>query len=314
MNLDNISNGMIVKNYNSMCEILEEEIRKSGKGRMLQIAEWERYFDFDKDGHKFIIKEIYEIPMPKDFYENDIYSKSVNLLLLNLLKENGSGDFTMTRLLKVCGFVNSKWENMSLLEEYAKRKGITYKQAEYYYNQLYRHVYTYCTKALTRCLNRLKQRGFLHWSQRIWIQENGESRLATKTEAETYLDIVMKVREKLGIKYINLYNREEYFKALDNELLEHGWEKAFKLFQIIYAPSYIDKFINAAEKDLRNAVLDVNGHCLDQMYKYIDIDIKNDIKKLAQKINDDIVMAEICYDTEGAKAKKTDITNMYIKV
>ena len=314
MKLDNIETGMVVKNYKAMCEILGEEVKKQGKGRQLQIEEWGRYFDYEKQGHKFILGEIYATPLPKDFSKNDVYTKYVNLLLLRMLKEEGSGDFTMSQLLKLCGFVNENWDDLSLLFEYAESNGISYGQAKYWYNQLYQHVFSYCTKAISRCLDRLEKRGFLIWNKRLWLQIDGESRLATDGETKDYLNMKMAVREDMGIKYINVYNRDEYYGKLDSKLKEHGWERAYTLIHIIYATDFIDKIIKESQEEYREALLSVNGHCLEQMHKYIDTDIEKDIKKFAEKGSMDIEIARLSYDVEGIKSKKTDITDMYVEI
>ena len=58
MNLNNLSNGQVVKNYKTMCEILEEPYM-GGKSRVIQLDKWRLYFDYSKDGVKFIINDIY---------------------------------------------------------------------------------------------------------------------------------------------------------------------------------------------------------------------------------------------------------------
>ena len=58
MNLNKLSNGQVVKNYKTMCEILEEPYM-GGKSRVIQLNKWRLYFDYDKDGVKFIINDIY---------------------------------------------------------------------------------------------------------------------------------------------------------------------------------------------------------------------------------------------------------------
>lgn len=58
MNLDKLSNGQVVKNYKTMCEILEEPYM-GGKSRVIQLDKWRLYFDYGKDGVKFIINDIY---------------------------------------------------------------------------------------------------------------------------------------------------------------------------------------------------------------------------------------------------------------
>ena len=57
--------GMVIKNYKELCTILNEEA-KTGKAKQLQLKNWKRYFDWEKDGQKFIIVDIYDTPLPKE--------------------------------------------------------------------------------------------------------------------------------------------------------------------------------------------------------------------------------------------------------
>lgn len=50
-----------VKNYKLMCEFLKEE-EGTGNSRKAQINRWKRYFEFHKEGQKFVIDEIYDEP------------------------------------------------------------------------------------------------------------------------------------------------------------------------------------------------------------------------------------------------------------
>lgn len=313
MDLQNIKSNMIVKNYKEMCAILGEKVT-DGNSRKKQLKDWSRYFDYEKQGHKFIIKEVYATPLPEDFSDNDVYSKYVQVILSKHLKEKGSGEFTMKQLLKVCGFVNENWDDTSLLAEYADDNGISYSQAKYYYNQLYQHVYTYCTQAITRCLNRLAKRGFLRWGKVLFIQVGNMTREATKEETELYLNITYSVRNEMGIKYINTYNRDEYYRNIAAKIHEHGWDNAFNLIQIIYATDFIDDIIKESEEEYYESLLSVNSHCLSQMHKYIDTDIEKDIKKLAEKMNESFEMARLCTDVDGIKKKKIKMTNMFIEL
>ena len=47
MNTDNLKPGMLVKNYGELCKLLDEP-KKGGKGKVLQLKDWTRYFDFHK--------------------------------------------------------------------------------------------------------------------------------------------------------------------------------------------------------------------------------------------------------------------------
>ena len=62
---------VIIKNYKMMCELLREE-EKTGNSKKSQNKEWKRYFDFEREGQRYIIKEIYSVPLPKGHYQNPI--------------------------------------------------------------------------------------------------------------------------------------------------------------------------------------------------------------------------------------------------
>lgn len=313
MNLKNIVIGMIIKNYKELCFLLEEPIL-DGNSKKAQMKEWSRYFDFEKQGHKFIIKEIYDIPLPEDFSENDIYSKYIQVILTKYLKEEGCGDFTMTQLLKLCGFVNENWDDMTLLSKYTEENNITYPQSKYYYNQLYQHVYSYCTKALTRCLDRLSKRKFLNWKKILYIKVNNVEHEATIEEETKYMNIVYSVRQEMEINRVNVYNRDEYYKEINKRFNECGWDNAIYLIRIVYATDFIDNIIKESEEKYRQSIINVNKNCLNQMYKYIDVDIENDIKKQANKMNEDFEIIKLCTNVDVIKNHKTKITNMYVEV
>ena len=63
MNTNKLINGMVVKNYKELCSLVEEEI-KDGNSKKAQMKEFERYFKYHKEGHKFVIDEVFDTPLP----------------------------------------------------------------------------------------------------------------------------------------------------------------------------------------------------------------------------------------------------------
>lgn len=316
MNLNNIEKGTIGKSYRDMCRILEEPILE-GNSKKAQLKEWKRYFDWDKQGNKFVVTEKYIIKLPEDFSDNDVYSKYIQTIFVKYLKENGDGEFTMTQLLKLCGFVNENWNDITALDKYIENENVTFAQAKYYLNQLSYRVNTYCRTALFRCLNRLSKRDFLRWYKILYIQDrnatDGKFRLATENEYRIYLNILMQVKKDMNIKYVNLYNKDAYYKKIDILLEERGWNKAYEIIKVICADNFIDDMVKESENEYREALLEVNDHCLQQMYKYVDVDIENDIQKLANKGNIDIELARLWSDEEKRK-KKLAMADFFIMI
>ena len=62
--MNKVNIGQVFKNYKELCAYLGEQ-EKGGKSRDLQIKDWERYFSFEKQGHKFIITDVYDTPKEK---------------------------------------------------------------------------------------------------------------------------------------------------------------------------------------------------------------------------------------------------------
>lgn len=61
---ENLTEGMILNSYRELCKVLNVDI-KGGNSKMSQMKEIERYVRLEKEGYKFIVMEIYEIPLQK---------------------------------------------------------------------------------------------------------------------------------------------------------------------------------------------------------------------------------------------------------
>lgn len=77
-----LSEGMEVKNYRALCDLLGEPV-KTGGAKQSQFKEWKRYFEFEKipGSQKMTIVEIYNRPKEKNDKRLDgIYAKSIEVL------------------------------------------------------------------------------------------------------------------------------------------------------------------------------------------------------------------------------------------
>lgn len=116
MDIKNISEGQIFKNYKVLCAELGEPI-KNGKSKKLQLEDWKRYFEYSMSGHNFIINKINEIPTEKtDLRINGNnkakYINKIETLLLDLLVQNGNdGQVFLSRnkLLHTLQMVNDNY-------------------------------------------------------------------------------------------------------------------------------------------------------------------------------------------------------------
>lgn len=63
MNLENLE-CKTYKNYKELCSILNEDI-KCGKSKQIQLDNWKRYFDYERNKNSYVITNIREIPIEK---------------------------------------------------------------------------------------------------------------------------------------------------------------------------------------------------------------------------------------------------------
>ena len=61
INVVRLQKGMIIKNYKELCGLLDLRVT-SGGAKENQLKELEMYCNYSKQGHKFIINEVYNNP------------------------------------------------------------------------------------------------------------------------------------------------------------------------------------------------------------------------------------------------------------
>lgn len=115
MKVDSLEVGQVVKNYKELCQLLEVEPKKGGDSKKAQLKEIERYVNFNKQGYKFIVKEIYTEPL--QIIDGRLFSSKaaqyiddLELLLINFLLYN-KGDITISKsgLYTALKMVNSNY-------------------------------------------------------------------------------------------------------------------------------------------------------------------------------------------------------------
>lgn len=124
-NLRNVSEGETIKNYRTLCEVLEIEI-KDGNSKKAQLKEIERFIKLSKKGRSFVVEAIHEQPIKESITvggsrNNLPFADDLESLLISLLLENGS---IMTKsnsgFLKDLCMVNSNY-----YEYFADKKALS---------------------------------------------------------------------------------------------------------------------------------------------------------------------------------------------
>ncbi|OMD66204.1 MULTISPECIES: hypothetical protein [Paenibacillus] len=245
MNLSNIAKGQEVRNYNSMCELIEEPIKNKGKSRLLQLENWKQYFEYKKNGHKFIIGDILSRSQIEKNSRKLTFITYIEMLILeNLISKKNKGKIFLSkgRLLKLLYMINANYgeckrrpEKLSELIEVDKDN--TYEFYEFADKTLKRN--------LEKALNNLRNKGLIYWSSVMTVcfheaipdlntfnkvkvnkifsgkdefnediynyetrmMSNQSYRLATDKEIDLVLDVEHQV-----IKYLDCINKQEVIR------------------------------------------------------------------------------------------------------
>lgn len=259
--------GMIIKNYKELCTILNEEA-KTGKAKQLQLKNWKRYFDWEKDGQKFIIVDIYDTPLPKEDLRrkgnNSIYKNYIELILLQYLskQEGYRKTFTKRNWLELLGMINSK---------YGKEPKMKLKQLDYCINdQEITLFYIRSNKKLERvlhdALSNLQREKLIiveYETVIVSVDERGKEHrfiandYQKKKILQTERYILKNVMQYKNMFYVYIKNKSnEYYNKVNEKLHElYGWKYYYKQIKIIYDQPNIVDAIPSKEIMLQKEIL-----------------------------------------------------------
>ncbi|MCM1160632.1 MAG: hypothetical protein NC412_05350 [Roseburia sp.] len=253
IDIDKLVIGMVTKNYKELCEILNEEV-KTGKAKQLQLKNWKRYFDWEKDGQKFVIVDIYDTPLPKEDLRrkgnNSIYKNYIELILLQYLsKQNGyRKTFTKRNWLELLGMINNK---------YGREPKTKLKQLDYCINdQEITLFYIRSNKKLERvlhdALSNLQREKLIiveYETVIVSVDERGKEHrfiandYQKKKILQTERDVLKNVMQYKNMFYVYIKNKSnEYYSKVNQKLYDlYGWKYYYKQIKIIYdQPNVVD--------------------------------------------------------------------------
>lgn len=244
MNLTNLKSGDVIANYSKMCDLLEEPER-AGSPRNRQLEDWKRYFNYTKQGHKFVIVEIYTAPAPKidgrSKGNNSVYIQPASYLLFNEIanlasqESNEGRDFvelTNQNIKLLVGLCNERYgvEDEKLFNKMVANREITLFDKQDFYrraNSKHREI----IESIFKNLKNNNKCTEIVGSYKVLQDE--ELRLSTKYEENLIGEVSALVLSEFDVPNISsiyLKNKQKAFYKRVNDLLQerHKLEVSYK--------------------------------------------------------------------------------------
>lgn len=312
-----LSVGQVFPNYTQICKVLNQK-STGGRSKELQLQNWQRYFEFNREGHKFTITKIYDKPLPKidkrEEGNNSVYVDYIMYLIMSYLsrQEGYTATFYKTGLYKILGITNKKYSEN--LQKHEKRKIINKYEAvtKYDIDDFFSRTPPKLEKILFTALNNLKRRCLLDYFREYEIIEpikkykgltDYVSRTATKPEVKEILDIRHEVLETMGLKdmwQVRKQNKLDEFYSMVNEIQfeRHGWYRVFTKYRIVFSKENMAKDIHSVQEDIQRKLL--NQSVCDSLNKQAEYRFRKDYV-------DPFLLDLYNENTENEKEKVTNI-------
>lgn len=239
MKIENLTEGMIIKNYKGLCDLLGVEPKPTGNPKTAQLKEFVQFFDFCKveGSQQLMITKIHDTLKDKtDLRKLGSRSKYINEIgdiLVNYLYEQGkvedkySTTLSLGQTLEVLGMVNKSYSiGLRHKRETAEVLDMNIFSVHYFFN----NTRSEFRKIIERALNNLSSRRVLNWNKCIMIcEKDGEDktyRKADKQEEESIINAEKKILEHLNVRNMQellFGGKQRKFNKLVKERLPSKW-------------------------------------------------------------------------------------------
>lgn len=201
--------GQVLKNYKDLCDKLGLEI-KGGNSKIAQMKEIERYYEFERQKYKYIVKKEHLEPLQKvdgrtnNGRNTNIYDDLMDRLIINtLIDYDGYIEESYTGLVFTLDLFT---------KEYEKLYKATYKRYSELHNlgvgvtkEYQQHIYNKVKNCIETSLKRLERNEIVEFDIKILIRDkNFNKSLATTIEQLQIKKATSKIYKNKGWDYHKL--------------------------------------------------------------------------------------------------------------
>lgn len=265
---EQLTPGTILKNYKELCSLLELP-ETTGKSKQLQINNLRRFCAMEKDGNRYIITELYDIPLEKEDKRvkgnRAIFVTYIESLLLNYFIRQGTTtcNFTKRRLWEILGLVNNDYvkyiENPGFLNIIQTEDE---RIRQWHIDSFYARSRKKLNDVIKSALNSLENRALIKCRRDVIVasRDNKHFEITDDEQIEKILEIEKETLNELGCKNMKavIFNSDKKinmkrYEKLRNEKLKkvYGIDYIYRIYSIVCNRKYLEQGLKENEKELR---------------------------------------------------------------
>ena len=271
---------------------------KKGKARTLQMTNLSegslaRFIKLEKVGYgKFLLQEIYEEPLAvmnkRTLGNSSVYLKYIELIILKYLSDefdNSEVIFSKRKLWLLLGMINKNYrkiDNEKLLE--LGKDVITISDI----NSFYLRCNCKLNRILKTALDNLSRRKLIDYEERTIIHKTLKFRskcvVATPEEREEIISIEYDVLHKFKCENISqIFVKKlakSFYECVNREIkTRYNWDYYYKGYSIVFNHENIENTIPTLEKNVEDAIQELNGKIIQALNKEADAIYERQMKK-----------------------------------
>lgn len=208
MRIENLKEGMVIKNYKELCKLLEVDVLE-GNSKKKQMEDFGHYCDYTKQGHKIIINEIYETPTISinEMRKGKYIQTLSNIIIEYLYNGDTLNEIPLFKLLNVLGVTNQNYESVNKYRlEFSQLANVQLASIYYFYSNTKMEF----KRIVESCLNNLQRRRILNWRRCVIVLKDGK-----RYKADIKTEKMLLKAEYESLREVHKVNMYELFKDRD---------------------------------------------------------------------------------------------------
>ena len=257
MNINNLAENQIIKNYKELCILVNWEV-SSGNTKKSQFKELDRFCTYHKEGNKFIIDEVFDDPKDKidNRNGNSQYSDYIENLIMhecsltNLSDKYKYIELSRNGLLLKLNMINNNFTiGRTYINQFSRYLEISIETIFDFYDS----TQSKNKSMLEGTLNRLQSQSLISWSEIIKIKtKEGYYKTATPNDIENILECEQEALKQLDMKdkreVYRKYKWSEFSTIVKELLIDTDIDYYFKNYHIITTQLFRNKVLDEAKQ------------------------------------------------------------------